>query len=148
MPAAGTCLVENSPAGAQSLIRRYLDGDTMLDLAAEHNVTRPRLYQILLGHAPEQWREAQVAHAVERLEQAKKGIDASTDVLMLARARESAKIAQWELERLLKRIYGPSQEVTGKDGGPVTIEIVRYGSQVIEGEVGEAHVVQRNLEQK
>ena len=91
--------------------------------------------EILLAQAPEQWRDAQVAHAIHRLEQCKKEIESASDALMLARGREGARVAQWELERLLKRIYGPSQEVTGKDGGPLSIEIVRYGSVQIEGEV-------------
>ena len=55
--------------------------------------------------------------------------------LALARAREQLKSAQWDLERVLKRIFGPSAELTGKDGGPISIEIVRYGSQIIEGAV-------------
>lgn len=115
-------------AVAQSLIDRYLDGTSMQDLATEHGVTRPRLYQILLAKAPEDWRQAQVAHAVERLEEAKRGIDAATDALMLARARESARIAEWELERLLHRLYGQKQELTGKDGGPIQVQVMRVGA--------------------
>ena len=134
--------IPNTPATAKALITAYLDGETMQELAELHGVTRPRLYQILLGQAPEEWREAQVAHAVERLEQYKKELQSATDALMLARAREGARIAQWELERLLKRLYGPSQEVTGKDGGPLTIEIVTFAStQVEHGATQDAEVV-------
>ncbi len=125
----------NTPETAKSLIACYLDGETMQDLACLHGVTRPRLYQILLGQAPEEWRDAQVSHAIDRLEQAKERIDAAENALMLAQAREGAKIAQFELERLFKRFYGPSAELTGKDGAPITVEVVRYG-RTIEGETG------------
>ena len=148
MPAANQyqgAALPNTPATAQTLIGRYLDGHTMLELAAEHGITRPRLYQILLGQAPEQWREAQVAHAVERLERDKLAIDSATDALMLAKARESAKIAAWELERLLKRLYGPSAEVTGKDGGPLTVRIIQFGETIDapQQDIADAQVIEK-----
>ena len=60
-------------------------------------------------------------------------LDSATDALSLARAREQLRGAQWELERVLNRIYAQKQEVTGKDGGPLQVQIVRFG-ETIEGQ--------------
>jgi hypothetical protein len=90
----------------QTLLARYLDGEEMASLAQEYGVTRKRLYQVLVEHDEEAWKSAQVAAAIDRLELAKSLIDTAQTALDLARARESAKTAQWELERTCKRIYG------------------------------------------
>ena len=99
------------------------------------------IYSALLTRIPEEWRETQIGHAMHDFVRAKEGLESAPTAHDLARAREQARTAQFELERLLKRLYGPSQEVTGKDGGPMTVEIVRYGSQMIEGESVVTNVV-------
>lgn len=103
---------EQRPEIAQTAIARYLDGERIEDIAKAYGVHRKRLYQILLEHDVEGWKCAQVAAAIERLEDAKALIDNTNDALDIARARESAKIAQWELERVCKRVYGQSVDVT------------------------------------
>ena len=57
----------------------------------------------------------------------------ATDALSLAQAREGFKAWSWIAERREHRLYGQKQELTGKDGGPLQVQIVRFG-QVIEGE--------------
>ena len=118
---------------SKTIITRYLNGELSDDIAKSLNVTRQGLSWHLRKHAEEDWKEAQIILAIERKEQAQKAMDVAGDALALARAREQLKSAQWDLERVLKRIYGPSQEVTGKDGGPFQVQIVRFGD-TIEGD--------------
>lgn len=107
---------------ARQASERYLDGERMVDIAAELGVSDKRLYALMAEQDEEGWKRAQLAAAIQRLELAKEGIDAATDQLEIARARESARMAQWDLERVCRRIYGqePAQ-VLGS--GSVSISI-------------------------
>ena len=117
----------------QGVLERYLGGETTTQIAASLGVTRQGLGWWMRKHAEDDWKDPQVILAFERKERAEDALSAANDALSLARAREQLRGAQWELERVLSRIYAQKQEVTGKDGGPLQVQIVRFG-QVIEGE--------------
>jgi hypothetical protein len=63
--------------------------------------------------------------------------DAQNDQVSLACARERLKSAQWELERVLTRIYGNKQEVSATVPVQINIGISRDGA---------AQPVQRNTD--
>ena len=117
----------------QNVLERYMGGETTTQIAASLGVTRQGLGWWLRQHAQSEWKEAQIILAIERKEKAEDDLDAATDALSLARAREQLRGAQWELERVFHRIYAQKQEVTGKDGGPLQVQIVRFG-QTLDGE--------------
>ena len=126
---------------AQDVLARYMQGETTTQIADSLDVTRQGLGYWLRQHAQEDWREAQIILAVERKEKAEDDLDAANDALSLARAREQLRGAQWELERVFNRVYAQKQELTGKDGGPLQVQIVRFG-ETIEGQssvVSDAH---------
>lgn len=93
----------------RQILNRYLSDESTSVIAADYGVTRQALGQYLLRHAEEDWKEAQVARAIARKEKAEDSIESATDPLQLAKARELLKAAQWDLERVCRRIYG--QEV-------------------------------------
>ena len=117
----------------QSVLERYMAGETTNTIAKDYGVTRQGLSWWLRSIAEEDWKQAQVIQALERKDKAEEGLDTANDALSLARAREQLRGAQWELERVYNKIYAQKQELTGKDGGPLQVQIVRFG-QVIEGE--------------
>jgi Zn-dependent peptidase ImmA (M78 family) len=88
------------------ILDRYLNGESTTQIAQTFGVTRRALNYQLLKLAPDEWKETQFILAHERFEDAKDAISAADDALPLARAREAAKVAMWELERVAKRIYG------------------------------------------
>ena len=90
----------------KQILLRYLTNETTETIAADYGVTRQALGQYLLRHAEEDWKEAQVARAIGRKEKAEDDLEAATDPLQLAKARELLKSAQWDLERVCRRIYG------------------------------------------
>lgn len=94
-----------------TILQRYLSNETTHVIAADYGVTRQALSFFLLGHAEAQWKEAQVARALARKEKAEDDIELAADPLALARARESLKAAQWDLERVCRRIYGDKLQV-------------------------------------
>jgi hypothetical protein len=103
------------------VLRRVLNEESTKDIAASLGVTRSALNQWLLNTAEEKWKAAQVIRAHKRKEEAEDEMDTATDALSLARARERLKAAQWDLERVCRRIYG--QDVTPDQLGRVSITL-------------------------
>src|SRR6266545_2436727 len=88
------------------ILLRLLNEETALSIAQSLNITRSALYQFLMRTAEQDWKDIQVCRALARKEAAEEEMDAATDGLVLARARERLKSAQWDLERVYRRIYG------------------------------------------
>lgn len=119
---------------AEQVIARYLHGEQVADMAVEFSTSDVTLYALLLRDHETEWKDAQTARALARLERENRGLEVAPDPLSLARARELVRSAQWELERLLNRIFGPKQEVThiSADLGD---RLRRARERVIEGEI-------------
>ena len=108
------------------ILARYLSDESTKDIAASYGCTRQALGYFLLSNAGDEWREAQVARAIARKELADDEMEGAQDALALARARERLKSAQWDLERLLSRLYGAKQEVSHTGQQPaLQITIIR-----------------------
>lgn len=119
------------------ILQRYLSDESTNDIAKSYGVTRQALGQYLLSVAEDEWKSAQVARALSRKEDAEddfakarqdlqdaegKKIDRDARELSLARvkvAEANLKSAQWDLERVCRRIYG--QDVTPDQLGRVNI---------------------------
>ena len=120
----------------QAVIGRYLNGETSNQIAESLGCTRQGLAFHLRKHSEEDWREAQIVQAVERKDLAEDAIRDADDALSLGRAREQLRSAQWDLERLFSRIYGPKQELTIDDKrSDLGDRLRRSRERVIEGEV-------------
>jgi len=98
----------------------------MLEIAQSYGLKgSEQLYRLLLATDPERWKEYQAAKVLKRLDDANKGLETASDALSLARAREQVRSAQWELERVLRRIYGQDQGVTQQSPIQINIGITR-----------------------
>ena len=104
---------------AQSVLERYINGEQVAQMAPDYGVSDVTIYALLLREREEDWKEVQRARALARLERAQGEMETAPDVLSLARARERVKSAQWELERLLRRLYGQDQQADS--GGKLSI---------------------------
>jgi predicted DNA-binding protein YlxM (UPF0122 family) len=118
----------------KTILQRYLSDESTKDIAASYGVTRQALGQYLLKHTEAEWKDAQVARAIARKEQAEDNLEAigakieTADreqrdrlTLSLAHARETLKAAQWDLERVCRRIYG--QDVSPDQLGRISITL-------------------------
>ena len=120
---------ETRPIFARSVLNRYLDGEDMQDIAKEFGIKRARLYQIIVEGDSEAWREAQSAKALQAFEDTLQALHDASDGLELARARETHKSAQWQLEKLLRRLYGDDKAaISINAAGNVSIAVVSYDS--------------------
>lgn len=107
-------------ASPNEILERYLAGETSTQIAETMGVTRAALSFYLLKHAEEQWKDAQVVKAIRRKEDAEVSLDDAKDVFEVSKAREILKSAQWDLERICRRIYGQEQQ---NNQSPVVINI-------------------------
>lgn len=124
-------------ADPKEILERYLAEQSTKDIAKEFGVTRSALNQWLLKTAEADWKEAQVLRALKRKEDAEDAIDTAPDALSLARARESLKAAQWDLERVFRRIYGSDIPIDQASRVSITLNLGgdRPSKAVIEGQV-------------
>jgi hypothetical protein len=97
---------------AQEVLSRYLHGEQVAAMAPEYETSDVTLYALILKDHEEEWKDAQIARALARFEKNQSLLEVASDPLSLARARELVRSAQWELERILSRIFGQKQEHT------------------------------------
>lgn len=98
---------------AEAILARYESGETIAQIAEDLEVSHQALYRKLLVEHPENWKRYKAARALNDFEECRELLKSAPDGLTLGRARESARLAMWELERLAKPIYGQeTQQVT------------------------------------
>lgn len=112
----GNLTPEDRAERLQTVLERVLNDERTADIAKDLGLSRSALNMALLRYAEDDWRAAQVARALTRVERAKderETLDVTQPgaALILARARDDEKAAQWELERLLSRLFGQKQEL-------------------------------------
>lgn len=135
----------------RDVLLRYLSDESTESIAKDYNVTRQGLGKFLLKHAEQDWKDAQVARAIGRKEKAEDDLDKITQEMMadgteenkpkmiredaqmmtakLRAAEIRLKAAQWDLERVCKRIYGTEQQ---NNQSPVVINIGIKRGQTID----------------
>jgi hypothetical protein len=117
LKAAVTKRHQNSPLAhldqkqvAKDVIARYMAGEQIPEISKSYGLkSSERLYQVLVEHAPDEWKKATTAKALARHNNAVERIEEAQDMLSLGRGRELARLAQWELERVCRPIYGQEQ---------------------------------------
>lgn len=107
------------------VLERYLAEEKTADIAKSLGVTFAGLSHWLLQHAEGQWKSAQVVLALKRKMEADELIETASTPLDLARAREKLRSAQWDLERVCRRIYG--QDAPAALANAVQINITLRG---------------------
>jgi hypothetical protein len=128
---------------ALEVLQAYEDGEEVADLAPNYGVSDVTLYALLIRDHEEAWKSAQVSRALAKRAVANKDLEdlrlqlrsktqesseTPHDALSLARIREQIRLAEvqlkraeWELERVYKRVYG--QDVSQDGAGRVSITL-------------------------
>ena len=113
----------------KDVLRRYLSDETGAQIAASLGVTRAALSLHMLKHAESEWKDAQVVKAMKRKEDAEDLLETATNALDLTRARELLRSAQWDLERVCRRIYGQDAPPQGVNAVQININLKRGADQ-------------------
>ena len=90
----------------KSVLERFLKEESGEQIAQSLGVTRAALSYFMLKHAEQEWKDAQLTKAIIRKERAEDLLERADNALDLTRGRELLRSAQWELERVCRRIYG------------------------------------------
>lgn len=92
------------------VIARYLTEDSTSKIAREYGLSRRAMVKWLREQRPKQWREAQLIRAHVKLEDAEDSMQAPTDPLSHAGARDTARAMQFRLTSI-DPDYQPKQEI-------------------------------------
>jgi hypothetical protein len=93
-------------ADPKDILERYLNGESTPEIAASFGVTKQALSLWLITKAENDWKASQLVKAIERKDKAEDLIETAATMLDLTRGREMLRSAQWDLERVCRRIYG------------------------------------------
>lgn len=107
------------------VVERVLDGETMWDIADDYRVGAKRLYKLVAENAEDAWKSAQIAKCLMTLDDAEEALRHAKDIVELGAARERLKSAQWQLERLHRRLFGTDQPKHDAATVQINIEIAR-----------------------
>lgn len=105
---------------AEPILQRIRDGESARQVAVSLGISHNALYGFLLRNAPEAWMELSAGRCLARLEDAETLLDSAEDQIAVSKARESARLAQWSLERASRKLYGENKA----DAGGVTVQVL------------------------
>jgi len=105
-----------------TIVQRYLDGATLIELAHENSKHHRTIYRWLLTENGDN-HEALVTEALaNRIADADLQIELSHDKCSVARARELAKFARMDFERRRPKLYGAQTQVNSNMAIQVIIQ--------------------------
>jgi hypothetical protein len=110
---------------SKAVIAEFLEGKRTEEIAVGFGVTREKLVYFLTKHSPEDWKEAQVIRAIKRKEEGEQEMDDAGDMLQLRKAEAKVKSAQWDLEKVCRRIYGETKEQFNMQPVMINIDLGR-----------------------
>ena len=128
MAAHSTLITQITP---DQLVERVANGEIPSRIATELGVTKAAVYYRVAEH-PHYPKARKLGMAI-RLDDAEGAIVDSRDQLTLSRAREAFRAVAWRAEREHPDAWGVTSKLTGADGGPIQVQVVRFGA-LIEGE--------------
>jgi len=138
-----TALAPLANASAKDMISQWMADDAirLKDIAAQYSVSKQAICKFLMKHAENDWKDAQVAKALVRKEDAEEELDRATNMVDIARGRERLKAAQWDLERVCRRIYGQDAPPVGAQAVQININMrgqdtTNAAQQVVDAEIG------------
>jgi hypothetical protein len=106
---------------AEPVLARIRDGEKAKYVAKSLGVSDVALYAFLLRNAPTAWLELSAGKALQRKAEAEEALDdENADRNKIARARTSAQLAQWDLEKANRKLYGESKA----DSGGTTVQVL------------------------
>lgn len=118
-----------SPPALPDIIQRYLNGESMQQLAMESRVNRQTLYRWMLGYTGTEYDALITDALITRVAEADSQLDEAADTCGIARAREHMKYSRMDLERRRPKLYGPKQEFSSDS--KITVIVQRQTPQPV-----------------
>lgn len=111
----------------QPILDRLEQGETAVQIAESLGISKVALYKYLLRQCPEEWQAMSAAMQLAKVDDAQQCLDDPSvqhDNVTVARVRESAKLATWQLERVARKMYGQRDE--SQNGVNIQVVIAPY----------------------
>ena len=118
----------------ESLLQRIADGEYVTDIAKDIGLTTPAAVSKYLSHDPD-YVAARLSGTKVRLEKWEKELEAATDNVKVARARELLSHARWRAEREFPEHWGQHNRLTVEHSGDLGDRLRRAKERVIDGAV-------------
>ena len=109
-------------------VQRYLNGESVQVLAAEHAVAPRTIYRWMMSELGDGYQQAVTDVLVSRIADADVALDAAADACQIARAREQARFARMDFERRRPHLYGQRPTQIAVSGNGVTVQLVTYAA--------------------
>lgn len=110
-------------ADLPEIIRRYANGESLLDLGREAKKNKTTLYRwMLAGLGDKDFEDVVTNCLVNRVADADEMLEKAPDQCNVARAREIARFARMDLERRRPHLYGPKQEIKSESSLTIIIQ--------------------------
>ena len=117
----------------EAILCRLRAGESVKQLCADLGVSHVAFYTWAVRNCPDEFLAISAGRSLARIGDAEDLIDSAEDQLAVSKGRESARLAQWNLERANRKLFGDSKA----DAGGVVVQVViNRGDEhvVIEGE--------------
>jgi len=111
----------------QPILDRLIAGEPIASIAKDLGLSKVALYKYLLRNCPEDWASISASMQLAKIDDAQTELDDKTiehDSVSVARVRESAKLATWQLERMARKLYGQRDE--SANGVNIQVVIAPY----------------------
>lgn len=132
-----------SPLPLPDIIQRYLNGESMQEIAKDSRTASRTLYRWMLTDAGPEYDNIITHCLTNRIADADELLDTAQDSCQVARAREIAKFARMDFERRRPKLYGPKQEIN--TDSKITVIVQRQTPQQVVGQTVEVEVVGREV---
>lgn len=119
-------------ASPRAVLKRLLSDESPEQIAASYGVTTHALNLFLMSKSEQGWKDTQMARAASLKNEAETMMRNAKEPLSLAKGRELMKAAQWDLERVGRRIYGQEMNVSIRAGLPDLGDKLRRRREEIE----------------
>ncbi len=126
---ASGAMVPASKDRLPEYVQRYLNGESVQDIAKDHRVAARTIYRWMMSELGDGYQDAVTDILVGRIADADAELDRASDQCQIARAREQARFARMDFERRRPNLYGQKGTQVAISGNGVTVQLVSYSQQ-------------------
>ena len=127
--------------GIVSVVREHKDevlemiaaGKPLTEIARHLGLKTPQAIVHRLADDPD-YQDAMQSSAWVKLQTRETQLESADSNVTVTRADRLLGHARWFAERVARRWFAPAMALTGADGGPIQVQIVKFAGRIVEGE--------------